>query len=425
MTVPGLLLLPESLDDYVGPENPVRFIEAFVEGLDLPAAGFARVEPEETGRPGYRPADLLKLYIYGYLNRNRSSRRLEAETDRNIEVIWLLRHLKPDFKAIADFRRDNRKAFRPVFRQFVLLCKQLDLFGRERQPAHGRAPPGRRVPRCERVHIAPGAHTGRRCRCRISTLWKVRGGIRMQAHECPVALVARRAASAGAGVAAPPSSRRTIRLSQRRPKNCLAISAGSPLPISSVDWAFANNPASVPRVAARPAGRRRSGAVGRGQRASFRRRQFRGFHCGNAVADTNSTGLCTDKSRAMKSQTTRARHRREELAMSVEYLLVTFPEDRDVLADGDRVGVTNHTILISANEYVISLNGAGYAPTSQDVVVAGTSIMRPMVVAFTPAAAGSVAADRDAGVGSLPDVARLSQSTTRARGGKRAASQSG
>jgi transposase len=133
MTVPSssFSLLPESLDDYVGPENPVRFIEAFVEGLDLPAAGFARVEPEETGRPGYRPADLLKLYIYGYLNRIRSSRRLEAETHRNIEVIWPLRHLKPDFKTIADFRRDNRKAFRPVFRQFVLLCTQLDLFGRE------------------------------------------------------------------------------------------------------------------------------------------------------------------------------------------------------------------------------------------------------------------------------------------------------
>src|ERR1700759_909309 len=126
-----LLLLPESLDDYVGPENPVRFIDAFVDGLDLAAAGFAVVEPKQTGRPGYMPADLLKLYIYGYLNRVRSSRRLEAETHRNIEVIWLLRHLKPDFKTIADFRRDNRKAFRPVFRQFVLLCKQLDLFGRE------------------------------------------------------------------------------------------------------------------------------------------------------------------------------------------------------------------------------------------------------------------------------------------------------
>src|SRR5689334_8183198 len=125
------LLLPESLDDYVGPENPVRFIDAFVDGLDLTAAGFGRVQPKETGRPGYAPADLLKLYIYGYLNRVRSSRRLEAETHRNIEVIWLLRHLKPDFKTIADFRRDNRKAFRPVFREFVVLCRQLALFGRE------------------------------------------------------------------------------------------------------------------------------------------------------------------------------------------------------------------------------------------------------------------------------------------------------
>jgi transposase len=125
------LLLPESLDDYVGPENPVRFIEAFVDGLDLTASGFIRVMSKGTGRPGYAPTDLLKLYIYGYLNRVRSSRRLEAEAHRNIEVIWLLRHLKPDFKTIADFRRDNRNAFRPVFRQFVLLCRQLDLFGRE------------------------------------------------------------------------------------------------------------------------------------------------------------------------------------------------------------------------------------------------------------------------------------------------------
>src|SRR5260221_7481709 len=125
------LLLPESLDEYVGPENPVRFIDAFVDGLDLTAAGFARVAAKVTRRPGYAPTDLLKLYIYGYLNRVRSSRRLEAETHRNIEVIWLLRHLKPDFKTIADFRRDNRNAFRHVFREFVLLCRQLDLFGRE------------------------------------------------------------------------------------------------------------------------------------------------------------------------------------------------------------------------------------------------------------------------------------------------------
>jgi transposase len=125
------LLLPEALDDYVGHDNPVRFIDAFVDGLDLAAAGFIRQTPKSTGRPGYAPADLLKLYIYGYLNRVRSSRRLEAETHRNVEVIWLLRQLKPDFKTITDFRRDNRQAFRPIFRQFVLLCRQLELFGRE------------------------------------------------------------------------------------------------------------------------------------------------------------------------------------------------------------------------------------------------------------------------------------------------------
>lgn len=126
-----LLLLPDSVDDYVGPDNPVRFIDAFVDGLDLATAGFGRVEAKATGRPGYDPADLLKLYIYGYLNRVRSSRRLEAETHRNIEVMWLLRRLTPDFKTIADFRRDNRKAFRQVFREFVMLCRKLDLFGRE------------------------------------------------------------------------------------------------------------------------------------------------------------------------------------------------------------------------------------------------------------------------------------------------------
>ena len=97
-----LLLLPESVDDYVGSDNPVRFIDAFVDSLDLAAAGFDRVQPKATGRPGYDPADLLKLYMYGYLNRVRSSRRLEAETHRNIEVIWLLRRLVPDFKTIAD-----------------------------------------------------------------------------------------------------------------------------------------------------------------------------------------------------------------------------------------------------------------------------------------------------------------------------------
>ncbi len=109
------LLLPESLDEYVGRDNPVRFIDAFVDGLNLAAAGFIRVEAKVTGRRGYAPKDLLKLYVYGYLNRVRSSRRLDAETHRNSEVIWLLRHLRPDFKTIADFRRVNHKAFRPIF----------------------------------------------------------------------------------------------------------------------------------------------------------------------------------------------------------------------------------------------------------------------------------------------------------------------
>src|SRR3984957_20125313 len=126
-----LLLLPEAVDDYVGSDNPVRFIDAFVDGLDLAAAGFGRVKAKATGRPGYAPGDLLELYIYGYLNRVRASRRMEAEGHRNIEVIWLLGTLKPDFKTIADFRRDNRAAFRAVFRQFVLLCRRLGPLRRE------------------------------------------------------------------------------------------------------------------------------------------------------------------------------------------------------------------------------------------------------------------------------------------------------
>jgi transposase len=126
-----LLLLPDAVDDYVGPDNPVRFIDAFVDGIDLGAAGFVRARAKDTGRPGYGPGDLLKLYIYGYLNRVRSSRRLELETRRNIKVIWLLRQLSPDFKTIADFRRDNRAAFRQVFREFVAVCRELALFGRE------------------------------------------------------------------------------------------------------------------------------------------------------------------------------------------------------------------------------------------------------------------------------------------------------
>ncbi len=125
------LLLPPAIDDYVEEENPVRFIDAFVDALDLTELGFARSMPERTGRPGYHPADLLKLYIYGYLNRVRSSRRLEVEAHRNLEVIWLMRKLRPDYKTIADFRRDNHAAFKRVFREFTVLCRELGLLGRE------------------------------------------------------------------------------------------------------------------------------------------------------------------------------------------------------------------------------------------------------------------------------------------------------
>ena len=125
-----LLLLPEAIDNYVAADNPVRFIDAFVDTLDLKAAGFARVEAKATGRPGYAPGDLLKLYIYGYLNRIQSSRRLERETNRNIELMWLTGRLTPDFKTIADFRRDNGPAIRAACAQFLVLCRQFNLFTR-------------------------------------------------------------------------------------------------------------------------------------------------------------------------------------------------------------------------------------------------------------------------------------------------------
>jgi transposase len=124
-------MFPPCLEDYVAPNSPARFIDAFVEELNFQALGFTHAQPASTGRPPYHPADLLKLYLYGYLNRIRSSRRLEAEAARNLEVIWLLRHLKPDFKTIAEFRRTNRQAFKPLFRDFNLLCRRLELFGAE------------------------------------------------------------------------------------------------------------------------------------------------------------------------------------------------------------------------------------------------------------------------------------------------------
>ncbi|WP_416140021.1 IS1182 family transposase [Halomonas sp. HK25] len=121
-------LFPALLDDFIADDNPVRAIEAFVEGLDLRGLGFKGVDPYATGRPAYHPAVLLKLYIYGYLNRIQSSRRLERETLRNVELMWLTERLTPDFKTIADFRKDNGEAIRRVCREFIVLCRRLELF---------------------------------------------------------------------------------------------------------------------------------------------------------------------------------------------------------------------------------------------------------------------------------------------------------
>src|SRR5512140_1318439 len=121
-------LLPECLDDYIGQDNSVRVVDVFVEELDLQALGFKGIDPAATGRPSYHPAVLLKLYIYGYLNRIQSSRRLEREARRNVELMWLIGRLMPDFKTIANFRKDNGPAIRKVCRQFIVLCRKLDLF---------------------------------------------------------------------------------------------------------------------------------------------------------------------------------------------------------------------------------------------------------------------------------------------------------
>lgn len=126
-----ITMFPDSIDEYISEDNPVRVIEAFVISLDVVSLGFKYSNPNTTGRPPYDPKDMLKLYLYGYLNRIRSSRRLEAEAGRNLELMWLMRKLKPDFKTIADFRKDNQNALKLVFKQFSLLCKEWDLYSRE------------------------------------------------------------------------------------------------------------------------------------------------------------------------------------------------------------------------------------------------------------------------------------------------------
>jgi transposase len=122
------ILLPEYLDEYVSEDNPVRVIDVFVDALELEALGFSGVVPEATGRPAYHPGVLLKIYIYGYINQIASSRRLEREAQRNVEMMWLAQRLAPDFKTIADFRKNNGPAIRAACRQFIALCRRLDLF---------------------------------------------------------------------------------------------------------------------------------------------------------------------------------------------------------------------------------------------------------------------------------------------------------
>ena len=131
-------LFPERLEDWTDEANPVRVIDAFVDGLDLNELAFERAVSAATGRPGYHPSVLLKLYIYGYLNRVQSSRRLEREAARNVEVMWLVGRLVPDHKTIADFRRDNGRAIRKVCSQFVELCRRIGL-QRRALPLTGRS----------------------------------------------------------------------------------------------------------------------------------------------------------------------------------------------------------------------------------------------------------------------------------------------
>ena len=119
-------MFPERLDDYVAEDSPVRVIDVFIDDLDISGLGF-RTEPNDTGRPAYHPTTMLKIYVYGYLNRVQSSRRLEREGQRNIELMWLIGRLAPDFKTIADFRKNNGEAIRLVRREFVMLCKKLNL----------------------------------------------------------------------------------------------------------------------------------------------------------------------------------------------------------------------------------------------------------------------------------------------------------
>jgi transposase len=126
-----LTLMPDAIEDYISEENPVRFLDAYVDSLNLKDLGFSHIDPEARGRPPYHPGDLLRLSLYGYLFAIRSSRALEREANRNFEVIWLLKRLAPDFKTIADFRKANGQAIRNLCREFVRFCRRAGLYGGE------------------------------------------------------------------------------------------------------------------------------------------------------------------------------------------------------------------------------------------------------------------------------------------------------
>ena len=131
------MCLPEFIEDMVSKDNPVRVIDSFVDSLDMHKLGFVKAQPAQTGRPAYDPRDLLKLYIYGYFNKIRSSRKLMQECSRNIELFFLLNRLSPDFRTIADFRKDNSDAIRGVFLEFTKLCIRLNLYSRELSAVDG------------------------------------------------------------------------------------------------------------------------------------------------------------------------------------------------------------------------------------------------------------------------------------------------
>ncbi len=122
-----IILFPETVDEYVSEDNMIRFLDAYVSSLNMVELGFTNSEPKETGRKAYDPSDMLKLYIYGYMKKVRSSRLLEAETQRNVELMWLMKKLQPDFKTIADFRKDNIESIKKVCREFTIFCRKLNL----------------------------------------------------------------------------------------------------------------------------------------------------------------------------------------------------------------------------------------------------------------------------------------------------------